>query len=211
MDTLASTLYKSFPLGIYKIWGRRPDDVYLVGGKGALAHYNGRIFRVLQSGIEYDFNDVWGCGDTALCIASNWLFENSASYVYRLVNGTAQQAYMEHLPRGMRSIWFLPGMRKLTAVGRWYMEWNGTVWAARINPPLRYFFMSIRGNSPVDIFVLDQASGIAHYNGKSWVKRVFGNEGDNLFEALTCTENDVWAVGVNKMGRTLIVHGNRTR
>jgi hypothetical protein len=184
-----TSLYTQSGYGVTKMWGRHGNDVYLVGQHGLLAHYNGRIFRVLTSGIEYDFNDVWGCGDTALCMASNWLWENSASYIFRLVNGTAERAYVKSLPKGMRGLWLLPGMRTLTVVGRWYMEWNGAEWAARLNPPLRYFFMAIRGNSPVDYFVLDQASGIAHYNGKSWIKRVFGNEGVNLFHALTCTQD----------------------
>ena len=207
------TIYGHFPLGVYKIWGRRRDDVWLVGGKGALAHYDGnrRKFQVLQSGIAYDFNDVWGCGDTALCIASNWLWENSHSYVYRLVNGTAEQAYMKYLPRGMTSIWFCPGMRKLTAGGSFYVEWNGVEWKGQVNPPLRFGQIGIRGASPVDFFVVDQASGVAHYNGKSWVKHVVGNEGDNLFHALSCTRDQVWFVGSNQLGRTIIIHGKRNR
>ena len=211
MDTLASTLYKSFPLGIYKIWGRRPDDVYLVGGKGALAHYNGRIFRVLQSGIEYDFNDVWGCGDTALCIASNWLFEKSESFIYRLTNGTAERAYSEELPRAMTSIWFREGMRRLTAVGGVYREWNGREWAWAMTQPLKFFLVGIRGASPVDFFIVDQASGVAHYNGNSWRAHYSGAPGDNDMFAIACTRDQVWAVGCNKIGRTLIIHGKRNR
>jgi hypothetical protein len=203
------TLYNYFPSGVFKMWGRRRDDVYLVGGKGALAHYNGRIFRVLPSGIEYDFNDVWGCGDTALSIASNWLFEKSESVIFRLTNGTAERAYSQDLPAAMKSIWFREGMRRLTIAGGVYREWDGTRWVWAMKQPLRFFIVGLRGASPVDFFIVDQSSGVAHFNGKSWSVYYSGVAGDNEMFAITCTKDQVWAVGCNKIGRTLIIHGKR--
>ncbi len=207
-----SLLYGALPGGISRMWGSKPDDVYLVGPAGALAHYNGRDYRILNSGITYDFNDVWGHGDTALCVASTWLFDKSPSYVYRLVNGKAEQAYMKSLPRSMVSIWFCPGMRQLTCVGGWHLEWNGTQWVpSKEKSPLRFVEVGIRGNSPVDFFVVDQARGIAHYNGKSWSLHRVGEDGDCLFHAISCTKDQVWAVGTDARDRTLIVHGRRVK
>jgi hypothetical protein len=204
------TIYDWFGYGAYRMWGKNSKDVYLVGGLGAIAHYKSGKFTKLESGTMYDVNDIWGVGDTALCIASNWFGEASESCVLRLVDGKVDPIYDVGLPRAMKGIWFCDGMRCLTVVGGFYAEWMGTQWKRRPNQdPLKFVYMGIRGNSPIDYFVVDQRSGIAHYNGKSWKKYTDGISPDDYFMGLTCTPKNIWAVGDNDIGRLVIVHGTR--
>jgi hypothetical protein len=190
-----------------RMWGKDHRDFYVCGRNGALAHYAGGFFR-LNSGVLYDINDIWGVGDTALCIASNALWESSESHILRLVNGKVEEAYMKDIPIAEKALWFCKGMRQLTIVGGFYAEWVGNQWKRQNRDPLKYFKMSIRGNSPVDYFVVDQQTGVAHFNGKRWSAWKFGNENYN-FLSLACTKNGVWAVGANQDGIALIVHGKR--
>jgi hypothetical protein len=199
-----------FPRGVYKMWGRNKNDFYVVGGYGAIAHYSYGTFTKLESGTTYDVNDVWGVGDTALCVASNWLGQASDSYVFRLVNGKIDSAYSLGLPRAMKCVWFCEGMRKLTVAGGYYAEWSGTEWKRRPNQdPLKFVYMSLRGNSPIDYFVADQRGGIAHFNGKTWKQYTNGISTDDYFMGLACTSKNVWAVGDNDIGRLFILHGTR--
>jgi hypothetical protein len=197
-----------FPLGVYKMWGKNRNDVYLVGGKGAIGHYRSGGFFKLKSGTTFDINDIWGVGDTAYCIASNWFGDYSESFIYRLVDGRVEPAYEAGLDKAMKSLWFCAGMQRLTAVGGFYEEWNGKAWQ-RSTPPLHWYHMGIRGNSPNDYFVVDQRGGIAHFNGKSWKKYTEGISNDLYFLAIACTPENVWAVSQNDIGRLVIVHGIR--
>ena len=201
-----------FPYGVFKMWGKNRNDVYLVGGVGAIAHYVSGKFIKIESGTTYDINDVWGVGDTVLCLACNWLFDNTDSHVYRLVNGKIDEVYEKGLDRGMKSLWFSGGMRKLTVVGsyseEWLEEWDGMRWW-RIATPTHWYQMCVRGNSPVDYFYADQRGGVAHFNGKSWKAYTTGISMDDYFMGLSCTPKNVWAVGSNDIGKLIIVHGTR--
>ncbi len=65
---------------VLQIWGSSDRDVYFVGGKGYtgdnfVVHHDGREYRRIEPGFEDDITDIWGVDDTALCIASDWLFD----------------------------------------------------------------------------------------------------------------------------------------
>jgi hypothetical protein len=198
------TLYKWFPYGIYGIWGKNNRDVYLVGGKGSIAHYDGGFFR-LNSGITEHINDVWGAGDTAFCTASNWSDGGGPCYLMRLVSGKVDTTYSGSPGK---SIWLCDGMSSLIGAGKYCARWDGTQWRAQGSFPLQYFQHCVRGNSAVDYFVADDEGGVAHFNGKRWASWRFGWRVNRLY-SITCTQKNVWAVGTDKGGVAYIVHGNR--
>jgi hypothetical protein len=193
--------------GITRMWGNN-GKMWFVGTNGSLVYYAPDQYRKVESGTPYDINDVWGTGDTALCVASNWLFENSESHILRLVNGKAEHAYESGIKRSEKCIWFAPGMRKLMVMGGFSMEWNGKEWW-RFAVPSIWYKMSLRGNSPSDIFAADQYGGILHYNGVSWIKYEGVCSQNYNFMGLACTKNQVWAVGDDDIGHLIIVHGRR--
>jgi hypothetical protein len=47
-----------------RIWGSSPDDIYFVGDKGSIVHYDGSTFRRMQSGTEVDLIDISGTTDS---------------------------------------------------------------------------------------------------------------------------------------------------
>jgi hypothetical protein len=191
---------------VLKMWGHA-GEMWFVGRSGSIVHYNQGEYRKIETEMPYDINDVWGVGDTALCIASNWLFEASESHVLRLVNGTAEHAYENGLQRAMKCIWFTPGMKKLLAMGGFALEWNGTEWK-RFADQTRYYCMAMRGNSASDVFIADQGGSVAHYNGISWMKYNICSQ-KYYFMGLACTGNNVWIVGDDDIGHLIILHGRR--
>ena len=194
---------------VLRMWGKNSSDIWFVGRHGTLVHYDGKECRKLDAGTDFDINDVWGVGDTALCVASNWLWDFSESKILRLVNGKAEPAYMEEIPRGMTSIWFLNGMRQLSINGSFYAEWSGSRWERKPYPFLKFVGTGIRGNSPVDFFIIDQTTGVAHFNGNSWFPHFIGNVGDYHLKALACAPHHVWVAGDDKIGQMFIEHGMR--
>jgi uncharacterized protein YceK len=51
------------PLIFNKIWGTSPDNVYAVGHRGVLIHYNGIQWKDVNPGTEYTLNSVWGTSE----------------------------------------------------------------------------------------------------------------------------------------------------
>jgi hypothetical protein len=193
--------------GVIKMWGH-DGNMWFVGNKGFIAYYANGTYSKIESGITYDINDVWGVGDTALCIASDCLYDVSESHVLRLVNGTAEHAYENGLLQAMKCIWFTPGMSTLLAMGGFDLEWNGTTWK-RFACPTQWFCMALRGNSSSDIFCAGQHGTLAHYNGISWKSFDSICSQYYYFRGLSCTRNNVWIVGVDDIGHLIILHGRR--
>jgi hypothetical protein len=44
----------------YGAWGTSSNDLYMVGGNGSMAFYNGSSWKKIESGTEVDLRDVWG-------------------------------------------------------------------------------------------------------------------------------------------------------
>jgi hypothetical protein len=47
-------------IGVYQIWGSAPDDVYFAGDSGAVVHYNGQDFSVMETGTKLYIKDIDG-------------------------------------------------------------------------------------------------------------------------------------------------------
>ncbi|MGB9664444.1 MAG: hypothetical protein ACPL25_05945 [Ignavibacteria bacterium] len=55
-------------MSINKIWGSSSEDLYAVGNNGNIAHWDGRVWRKLESGTSTDINDIWGINNSLLNI-----------------------------------------------------------------------------------------------------------------------------------------------
>jgi hypothetical protein len=48
--------------GLRDIWGTAPDNVYAVGGKGLIVHYDGTVWTQVESGTTAYLTAIWGSG-----------------------------------------------------------------------------------------------------------------------------------------------------
>ncbi len=47
-------------IGVFQIWGSAPDDVYFAGDSGAVVHYDGQNFSVMETGTKLYIKDIDG-------------------------------------------------------------------------------------------------------------------------------------------------------
>jgi hypothetical protein len=208
--------YDLFTGSVQGIWGSNDKDIWFVGDKGVngtkgfVVHYDGHSYRSFNPGFTEDINDIWGVGDTALCIASDWFHGNSTSSVLRLVNGSVQNAYSNYLVKSLKCIWYGKGMNPI-ATGGYDMQWNGTRWEAIPGFSDHWFCLGLRGTGRNDYFMIRENAEVFHYNGASWKKWQFGEIGAYYYLSISCIKDNVWIVGETDVERCrgLIIHGKR--
>jgi len=76
------------------IWASSPNDIYFVGQKGSIVHYNGSTFRKLETGTDVNLNDIDGTPDGShiYSVGHNSILP-SKSIALELVNGQVDQFY----------------------------------------------------------------------------------------------------------------------
>ena len=55
--------------GLSAIWGSSPSDIYAVGTRGVIIHYDGSSWNEMDSGTENDLLAVWGSSANDIYIA----------------------------------------------------------------------------------------------------------------------------------------------
>jgi hypothetical protein len=199
--------YPEGPGATNRIWGYG-NSVYFAGNKGRIVYWNGKDFSVVATDFKYDVNDIWGVGDTAICIASNWLFEASESRVVRLVAGKAALFPETGLQRAMKTLWF-QRQDRIFASGGFQLEFDGKTWN-RVPNPAEYFQLAMRGIAENDIFCVGQLGNIMHFNGLRWT-RITNFPPDPVMEcrAVAMLPNEVFVVGYGTARKAMVLHGRR--
>jgi hypothetical protein len=195
---------------VYRIFGFSPDDIYFVCSMGGITHYTRRysadVWEFIESGTEKDINDVWGVNDTILALACNVYGQDASTEIIRIVEGTVSRFPKTKLDNNLRTIWFSPTGKKVVG-GAWYQEWQGDKWWGFVLPS-KWFLMSMRGNHDYDVWAVGHGSTVDHFNGSSW--KLYNELSFNekyKFYSVACIPGQVWVVGDDNIGRSVIVHG----
>jgi len=180
-DGVNWTQYHLFDMGVLnqndgslrKIWGVNSNDIYYVGNKGTIVHYNGSIWQKLESGTGLHINDIWGEYNTnsgnyeILCIASNQ-FINEGNKILQISSTVVTPVNNTGLPWSLNTIWFIP--RKQYFVGGdglYSVRSLNDEWIRNEDLP-SYYKTAIRGIDFNDIVVVGAFGLLLHYNGKNW-------------------------------------------
>jgi hypothetical protein len=193
--------------GLRRMWGDS-KRMYIVGDSGGIYHFDYKSYnRIDMPGLTYAVNDVWGSGDTAFCVASEWLFDNTPTRVIRLVGTQGTYACEQNVPRAGASIWFMSPQRMfLTADG--CASWENGKWTRIVNPPgWKGFKVMVRGSGYNNIFMIGHYSSVAHYNGASW-RTIDMNDPNYLYHFKACAvlQDDVYIIG-RKWLAGVLLHG----
>jgi len=83
--------------GVTSVWASSPTNIYFVGRKGSIVHYDGSGFTRMESGTEVDLRDVWGTvnektGETVVW-ASGYDDESPATALLVSRNGQWSSVY----------------------------------------------------------------------------------------------------------------------
>ncbi|MFQ6605884.1 MAG: hypothetical protein ACE5D8_10100, partial [Fidelibacterota bacterium] len=172
-----------------------PDDIYFVGDNGSIVHYDGSVFRRMESGTPFDLHDIWGVDDEHIWIVGHSMFSTPYGEVMLSWNGISWDKVYEtyhKFPRSTDQV--LNDIEGILGHSVWTIDIDEILIAGfagsykyipdstkffKLDDPHTHVQYKVRGNSANDFITVGQASEISHYNGSTWylypeLKALFG-------------------------------------
>lgn len=225
------TLYNIQNMGLdacagYAIWASSPDDIYFIGYRGSIVHYNGSDFTKMDiptedGTTEADLLDIWGSDENHIW-ACGYDDQTPANLLLTYQSGEWTQVYdasryrfeyqRDSLCAQVLSIWSSSSfVYVLTGFGvhRCRFQTNGEaerLWLNQTGLAQR----KIRGNGDNDLFMIGQCADIWHFNGIEWH---YYNEIVNDLDRLksVCVRDDIIVAvgerrynGIQRLGLVMI-------
>ena len=166
----------NFPSHVNKIWGTSSSDLYIVGNDGLIAHYDGKEWTRIESGISVSIQDIWGIrnnktGENIILAVASEELSGKKPYVLKITKRSCEKLKLGNIPVWPYGIW--------SADGRYWFISGGGIYQAyipvekswrKLGELANYFCYGIRGNSINDLYVVGMLGRIFHWNGKTWYK-----------------------------------------
>jgi len=178
------------------LWGTASNNLYTVGNKGALAHYNGTSWQKIESGTNLNINDVWGTTDKSgnsfiICAAYNFGSGGEKKLLSINNNAVSETPWVEN--RELYTAWFKASNFIFAGgEGLFYRiknQWN------EVDLPALFKFR-VRGQELNDIWTVGGFGFAAHYNGANW----------RTFNEVSLTSGNYLGLVVNP--NTVVMCGN---
>ena len=202
--------YHLFDMGILgqddghltKIWGGSSNDIYFVGTRGTIAHYQNGQWSRIESGTTTIIQDIWGSADLILCAVSNVASPGDRKILK--INNNQVADFLWDTGRRVQSIWFKNINAIYTCGGGVFSLKDDSGWHEINDIPL-YYSESIRGEDYNDIWVVGDFGLLAHFNGFSW--KVFDEPSADIYYSCAVKGNIIVTVGT-KGGKAIISYGS---
>jgi hypothetical protein len=165
------------PVAINKMWGSSPNNVFIVGNEGSIAHYNGSSWQKIESGTTVDIQDIWGAMNPQsgeweiMAVASFGIGVPQAKQLLRIDGTTVSTVQDSGLPLALETIWFVPGEEYFVGgggggAGIYHTNDITQGWKADTRQAVFYMF-SIRGLGLNDMLMAGGHGYLSHYNGST--------------------------------------------
>ncbi len=189
-----------------KIWGSSPDDIYFIGNSGSIVHYDGAVFKRMESGTDVDLKDIYGikdndgqisiltCGYSRDYSQGTLLtFQNNNWSI--IFDGT-ENIFGAQYGNLISSVWLDIKEQFYVSVFSSLFNLNASnlTFTKSITIPSVGIY-KIRGNNPADIFIAGEYGNIWHYNGSTWYKYHDRADNNTFFFSIAVADNQVCAVG----------------
>ena len=168
----------SFPYRVNNLWGKIPNNFYIVGNDGAIAHNDGQNWQKIESGTELNINDIYGAenpetGELEIYyVASNHLSDPQYRREILKINSdhSVTKLNTEPINWTLYSLWFSPGKKYFVAGSGIYEKdtFSDSLWQSKAEEVVQYYTYRIRGNSENDVVAVGGYGEILHFNGSSW-------------------------------------------
>ena len=182
------------------IWGSAADDVYAVGDKATILHYDGvRWSQVTHplSGTVNPLYDVWGSSSADVFVVGFGaiLHYNGTDWVTMDINAISEDS------NNFKSVWGASGADVYVSVDWGVIHYDGKNWSLIPDISVYGSLSAIWGSSDTDIFIAgngyDKGMGkgygvIWHFDGTGWGSRTFDYGFSNVWGT---SGTDVYAVG----------------
>ena len=211
--------------GVTQVWGTSSSNIYFVGIKGTIVHYDGNSFEKMESGTDVDLTDIWGISGSKIWVAGR---DNNGSVILNY-DGNEWRTFYEKdmsldsytLPQqeillSISSIWTNSQMDSIIAVGAW-----GVFTVNKLNSNANWSYkrrwdnlfdntgypLKTRGRSENDIFVCGKRGHILHFNGKSWIRfDKFYEPGGFWITGIDFSENIAYFVGSKMLIKAITIN-----
>jgi hypothetical protein len=179
---LESLAGESSSLDFTALYGLSSADVWGVGERGALAHWDGTRWAQGSSPTQNALRGVWGAGGRYFAVGDQGTFlelDDDAS-ISNQPNAHELDAIWGGAPD---DVW---------AVGKESIHWDGTSWA-KVEALSDVELSGVWGSAPSDVWATGKGGALLHFDGSEWA-RVLGPTTDDLTGIWGSATDDVWAV-----------------
>ncbi|MDX2129628.1 MAG: hypothetical protein SFU91_11395 [Chloroherpetonaceae bacterium] len=156
---------------INKAWGTSSSNFYVVGNNGNLAHYDGSVWRRLNSGTGFHIADIYGDSSNGsyeiLAVALNGF--NSYDRLILSIKGSKVDSIPAFpIQYELTGIWFQKDKHYwITGAGVHHKnKLEELAWKERTRGS--YFTSQIHANNWNDILTAGSGGEVMHYNGSTW-------------------------------------------
>ena len=100
LEKIKAELQKEKVYAFYKVWGTSADNLYIVGQRGVMLHWNGSELTEVDTGTHEDLISLWGTGPDRIAAVGGRTNGVIARY-----DGTAWSTTALDLAPGLNGIW----------------------------------------------------------------------------------------------------------
>jgi hypothetical protein len=192
---------------VNKVWGASSADLYGVGYKGMITHFDGNTWQKIPSGIDFEISDIYGAIDPntgkqqILAVAFQDYPPERAIFSIQGNTSTQISPYPIDKINEFFSLCFVPNQHYYVVGDGIYekISLSDSLWKNNSLDITKHSTTKIRGNGLADIFAVGSFGDCLHWNGKNW-KSYIDQTGlsDGSFTSVAIKGNLVIAVGGNK-------------
>ncbi len=179
------------------VWGSASTDVFAVGKRGLILHYNGTRWKpmyggTVECGFGYKMKDIWGSSATDIYAVGCYdahgeqlesCRENNGAILH--YDGTSWEVLPTGIMSNLTGLWG-SSASDIVAVGEGgaVYHFDGNTWTPETSNTTANL-TAVWGASGSDLFAVGSNGTILHYNGMAWSPMTSGT---------TSQLNDVWGL-----------------
>jgi hypothetical protein len=170
----------NLPGGVVKMWGTSSMNLYAVGTSGSIAHYDGAVWRRMESGTTAHLLDIYGTPDGKSVWVAGYTDIPTQSCLLSLENGqwrTVWQRGESSMYQYVQALW-TSGSSEFVVLGSGGLAYFHSRLMPNFLPYVRLqgyvssgYHQSVRGSARNNIACGGQDGRIAHFNGIRWKRR----------------------------------------
>jgi len=174
---------------LFDVWGTDPEDVWVTGERGTVAHWDGSSWSALVATPTTErLQCVWGSAPDDV-----WAVGYAGAIVHW--NGSFWSPFTSGTTNRLESVWGT-GPRDVWAIGEngTIVHWNGFAWSTFASGTTDFFIGNAWGSGPADVWAVGGGGIVSHWDGAAWSPSRIDGIGV-LLGLWGSGPEDVWAVG----------------